>query len=168
MRLWTYQTISVLHTLQSNQSHYPAWPDSFWKKAYHWMWEKQKALGYLMLDSAPVWAWHSVKKLHGKPDEECGRNLLSDIEIAGGIALLEMEVPDHLCLLSRYDLWNEMMEDLFEDREPPAELVERCFKPDLSTKKKGVKQHFADIQATLPYLDATWLMSWEPFLLLPE
>jgi hypothetical protein len=132
------------------------------------MWQKQQSLGYPMLDSAPVWAWHSVKKLDGKPDYDCGRSLLSDVEIEGGIVLLELEVPDYLCLLSRYDLWNELMYDLFEDREPNPKRVELCFSPVLTDKTRQSRKLYSDIQATFPYLDASWLKSWEAFVLLPE
>jgi hypothetical protein len=164
MRLWTYQHPRVLHTLQVGKQYHVRWedvPNQRWQHAFRWMAEQMQGRGIQTGLFAPVWAWHSVNRLGGKPDWDCAYALLSDFQLMDGIDLIELEVPDHLVLLSNYGPWTEVLYSFIDGDLPRPEDEADCFGVNLKPKRGRPPHNYPDIQACLPYLDPDWLLASE-------
>lgn len=165
MRLWSYQHPAVLQTLRQGERYVCTWdcvPGKQWHTAFRWMVQQMAERGIPVSEHAPVWAWHSVNRVGGKPDDLCARSLLSDIQLEAGIDFLELHVPDHLALASCYAAWNGMLDDFIDGVAPVAKKVADCFAVSLRPRRGRPPQYFPDIQACLPYLEPAWLVAWEP------
>lgn len=164
MHLWSYQHPAVVETLQRGERYTCHWdwvPGERWQSAFRWMGRQMAERGIPLGEHPPVWAWHSVYRLGGKPDQDWADDLLFDYQLAQGIDLLELEVPDHLALPSCYGAWNEVL-DSFIDQTPPTEQdVAQCFAVSLRPRRGRPPHHFPGIQVCLPYIDPAWLVAWE-------
>ncbi len=164
MRLWSYQPKTTVVTLQQGVRHTCSWQwvqGERWQAAYQLMVPQMEQCQIPIGDNAHVWAWHSVKRYGGKPDELCALMLLSELELEAGIDLIELNVPDALVLLSSYPHWNEILFAILGREEPPAEAIEKCFKVETSPRKGRPPYYYPEIQACLPYIEPNWLVGWE-------
>ncbi|PSR13268.1 MAG: hypothetical protein DA408_07150 [Bacteroidetes bacterium] len=165
MRLWSYQHPSVLETLQKGERYVCAWahvPGERWQNAFRWMGGQMALRDIPVGENAPVWAWHSVNRLGGKPDEDCADALLFGYQLAGGINVLELEVPGHLVLASCYGYWNNILDRFIGGLAPEPQDVAACFAVHLTPHRGRPRLYFRAIQACLPYLEPDWLVAWEP------
>lgn len=164
MRLWSYQHPAVLKTLQSGDRYVCRWewvPGERWQNAFRFM-SRQMALRNIDTgEHAPVWAWHSVNRFGGKPDADCANALLFGYQLAQGIDLLELEVPDHLSLVSCYGHWNYILDSIIDGNEPAEQNVKDCFAVQLTPRKGRPPHYFPEIQACLPSIEPGWLVGWE-------
>lgn len=164
MRLWTYQHPSVLKTLQYGKRHFCFWEQvsgERWQHAFRWMAQQMIERDIPIKEHAPIWTWHSVNRIGGKPDEDCVNALMNDIQLSRGLDLLELEVPDHLVLPSCYGYWNNILDSLLTLAEPEKQDVIDCFSVQLTPRRGRPPHRFPDIQACLPYIEPAWLLSWE-------
>ncbi|MEI6409899.1 MAG: DUF3841 domain-containing protein [Bacteroidota bacterium] len=164
MRLWTYQHPAVLKVLLQGERYYCTWdcvPSLKWQQAYRWMIEQMALRNIQTGEFAPVWAWHSVNRLGGKPDMDCAQALLSENQIAEGIDLLAFEVPDHLALVSLYGPWNLILHRFLDGEIPETQEITDCFAAQLQPRRGRPKLYFDAIQACLPFIDPGWLVSSE-------
>lgn len=164
MRLWTYQHPAILQTLQRGERHTCLWErvsGARWQQAFRWMAGQMVQRGIELGDHAPVWAWHSVNRIGGKPDMDCAHALLSDLQIEPGIVLLELEVPEHQALASCYGTWNLILDSFIDGASPEDQAVADCFSVILTPRRGRPTTYFPSIQACLPYIDASWVRSWE-------
>lgn len=164
MRLWSYQHPSVLETLQHGERYVCRWehvPGERWQNAFRWMAGQMQHRGIPIGDYPPVWAWHSVNRLGGKPDMDCASALLFGYQLAQGIEILELEVPDQLALPSCYGYWGNVLNSFIDDLEPEAQDIENCFTVRLTPRRGRPPQYFPDIQACIPYIEPEWLVSSE-------
>ncbi len=164
MRLWSYQHPSVLETLQRGEPYVCSWeyvPGERWQNAFRWMGEQMTQRGIPIGEHAPVWAWHSVYRLGGKPDDDWADGLLFGYQKAQGIELLELEAPDEMALPSCYGWWNEIL-DRFIDASPLDEQeIEHCFAVHLRPRRGRPPRHFPGIQVCLPCIEPAWLVASE-------
>jgi len=164
MRLWTYQHPSVRETLQNGECYLCSWehvPGERWQNAFRWMGEQMTQRGIPLGKFAPVWAWHSVYRIGGKPDDEWADGLLFDYQKEQGIELLELEVPDEMALPSCYDFWNRIL-DRFIDADPlDAQEITDCFAINLHPRRGRPSHRFPGIQVCLPRIKPAWLVAWE-------
>ncbi len=164
MKLWTYQHPAVLKRLLAGKRYVVpkrAYPPNHWQNAYVWVREKMNKQGIAVGANNPIWAWHSVGRLYGKPDADCANALLSGMELERGVVTLELQVPDDLALLSHYGEWNELMHALFDQTAYDPELEDACFAVDLAPRRGRPSRSFNDIQACLPFIEPEWLIDWE-------
>lgn len=164
MRLYSYQHPAILQTLQRGERHTCCWErvsGERWQNAFRWMADQMAQHGIKLGDYAPVWAWHSVNRIGGKPDEDCAHALLSDLQIEPGVVLLELEVPEHQALASCYNAWNLILDRFIDGDLPESQVVADCFSVRLTPQRGRPPARFPGIQACLPYIDASWVRSWE-------
>lgn len=164
MRLWTYQHPSVLETLRQGYTYRCSWewsPDLRWQAAFHWMGEQMALRNIHIGQFAPVWAWHSVNRLGGKPDEDCANALLFGYQLVNGIQILELEVPDHLVLVSCYGTWGNILDELLSGQAIEDEAIAECFSVRLFPRRGRPRLYFRSIQACLPYIEPSWLVASE-------
>jgi len=165
MRLWSYQHPSVLETLQRHDRYVCRWewvPGERWQNAFRWMGGQMALRDIPIGENAPVWAWHSVNRFGGKPDEDCANALLFGYQKVQGIDVLELEVPDRLALTSCYGVWNDVLDSFIDGVEPAAEHVANCFQVQQTPRRGRPPIRFPGIQACLPYIDVDWLVAWQP------
>jgi hypothetical protein len=164
MRLWTYQHPSVLQTLERGERHVCRWDwvaGDRWQNAFRVM-KQQMALRSIDTgEHAPVWAWHSVNRPGGKPDQDCAMALMSDIQLAQGIDLLELEVPDQQVLVSDYGYWNTILDGIVDGNEPAEHNIAACFDVQLAPRRGRPPHYFPSIQACLASIEPDWLSGWE-------
>ncbi len=164
MRLWSYQHPAVLQTLQQGERYVGDWEGIYgerWQAAYRWMVRQMADRGIPIGEHAPVWAWHSVNRIGGKPDELCARALLSDVQLEEGRVVLELQVPDPLVLTSGYGPWNNILYGFLDDTMPVEQDVMDCFNVSLRSRRGRPPRYFPEIQACLPWIDPVWLVAWE-------
>jgi hypothetical protein len=109
---------------------------------------------------APIWAWHSCGAPGNPPSWDdivalCGTTGESGYEI-------ELDAPDELVLLSRYDVWNQILDECVDVQHDPSKLDpersqwERVFRIEL---ERAAEDDDFEIQACLPYVDRDWVRS---------
>jgi len=164
MRLWSYQHPSVVETLQRGERYVCRWewsPDERWQNAFRWMAGQMAQRDIHTGEYAPVWAWHSVGRIGLKPDMDCANALLFGYQLAQGIDVLELKVPDHLALPSCYGAWNNVLDSFTMGHETEAQDIADCFAVRLTPRRGRPPIRFPGIQACLPYIEPAWLVSWE-------
>ena len=164
MRLWTYQHPAVLNTLQQGKRHLCSWDcesNQRWQNAYRWMAGQMNQHGIETGLHPPVWAWHSVNCLGGKPDTDCANALLTGFQLKQGIDLIELEAPDHLVLVSGYGPWNQILDRFMDGEIPDAQEAYDCFAVKIKPHRGRPRRYFRDIQACLPFIEPSWVISWE-------
>ena len=110
----------------------------------------------LALDTAPFWCWHSCNgKLFSPPTVGTAAGLLGDYaHHRESTVVVELDVPQDLCLLSSYFVWNQAVEDLWENNRPnirTAEYEQMFVSPLL-------KHDADDIQGVIPYILSNWVI----------
>jgi len=164
MRLWSYQHPSVVETLQRGERYVCRWewvPGERWQNAFRWMGEQMAQRDIHTGEYAPVWTWHSVRRIGGKPDLDCADALLFGYQLAQGIDVLELAVPDHLALPSCYGAWNNVLDSFTMGYETEVQDIADCFAVRLTPRRGRPPIRFPGIQACLPYIEPAWLVSWE-------
>ena len=165
MRLWSYQHPSVLETLQRGERYVCSWehvPGERWQNAFRWMGQQMAERDIPIGENAPVWAWHSVNRFGGKPDEDCANALLFGYQMVQGIDVLELEVPDHMALASCYGAWNNILDSFTRGLAPEVQDIADCFAVQLAPRRGRPPLYFPEIQACLPYIEPAWLVAWDP------
>jgi hypothetical protein len=164
MRLWTYQHPSVLQTLKRGEPYVCSWehvPGERWQNAFRWMSEQMAQRGIPIGEDAPVWAWHSVYRLGGKPDDAWADGLLFGYQKAQGIELLELEVPDEMALPSCYNEWNLILDRFIDATTLDDQEIQRCFAVNLGPRRGRPPLYFPGIQVCLPRIEPAWLVASE-------
>lgn len=67
--------------------------------------------------------------------------------------LLELDVPDKLCLLSSYSVWNDAVDDLLENKR--ITILDGKF--DIMFDEPLMRHDADDIQAVIPYIMLQWV-----------
>ncbi len=165
MRLYSYQHPSVIETLRKGKRYVCSWehvPGERWQNAFRWMAQQMAERDIPIGEKAPVWAWHSVNRFGGKPDEDCANALLFGYQMAQGIDVLELVVPDQMALASCYGVWNNVLDIFIDGVEPEVEQVANCFQVQQAPRRGRPPNRFPGIQACLPYIEPAWLVASEP------
>jgi hypothetical protein len=185
MKLWTLQPIGFLDRLRLKGIAYGDWRrvDRHFKGAYKWLVGQMQDRGISINGRAPLWAWHKWL-----PPEKFRPDLRYD-SVYGYVTpdttgvRIELEVPDELVCLTRFNLWHDILnntfvtisESEFDDfckREDNGILTEsekkatwqRVFKMDLkSSDVNWCNVEKEPIQATLPYIDYGWVVKVDEF-----
>lgn len=124
MRVWTFQPIGTCSKILSGESYITdeSLIDSSFATAYNWLsaqmenkiGTKPKGVDY------PIWAWYTYDGVNKKPDRR--RMLFSCYK---NCELLELEIPDSDVVLSDYDSWHYVLNDMwFDDSHNEAEWEE--------------------------------------------
>ena len=95
-------------------------------------------------DNAPIWAWVEPKeKIQQLADE-----LLSGMQWQQGVAVLELQAPRSVALLSSYFYWNEILSNYLDTKvlTPEHQLL---VVDDLDEDD--------NIQVVLPYIKQEWV-----------
>lgn len=142
--------------------------------AYHWIVAAMLRRGIDTRGRPPVWAWHSYDPPRKrKPDLRSSRYLT----IPGTRAVrLVVEAPDHMVLLSGYDVWHSVLNkwhlslseaeaDRVDHLEARGRLTrqaiesswERIFDLNAGDPDWLGKPAERAIQACLPHIDAAWI-----------
>ncbi len=162
--LWSFQDTSACELLEKTGTLRTDWQLTpiNWRPAYQWMAAEMERRQILLNGFAPIWAWHSCDGvLQAPPTMGLARGLLTDLQILKGICVVEMNVPASICLLSSYQRFNDLLDlvldkgaPIYEDFYDMFEVL-RCSPHD-------------SIQATLPYLDMTWILDIRQIDLKPD
>lgn len=146
MKLWTWQTVDVAGELLSGREHRASWS---WvppagRYVYRGMVRAMAQAGTLSGGHPPVWLWCD------DPDPETvadrAYHVARDDQPQHGLALITVEAPDALVLLSSYSAWCERLSTPSSRRpiEPDPNLG-----PD-------------DVQSCLPCLRPEWVHDVRP------
>ncbi|CAL9625466.1 hypothetical protein SUDANB95_05918 [Actinosynnema sp. ALI-1.44] len=141
MRLWTVQHAAVLDVLASAGELVGEWDRVVpqWRPAY------RVVAARLGVDRPPVWAWRG-------PDTRDGRVALTAELLLGdhraGFAVLDLDVPDDVVVLSSYRRWNDFLDAVVFG--PGPARMDWTLDPDEPTH--------ATVQACLPVLRASWVL----------
>lgn len=134
--------------------------------AYRWMASQMAEYDIDCLGYAPIWAWHSCSAWKAPPRLLHARNLLSDLELEAGIQVIEFVCPDNWALLSRYAVWNEVLDRFVDDKEKTT------IAPALAKQLFDIPNHqledYDAIQASLPLLKKEWVKDIRPLKLRPN
>lgn len=155
MKIWTLQERNIRAELSTPQllASWDYTPKS-WRNAYRWMvtqWSKQTRLSF---DSAPFWCWHSCHGTYEAPPTVLTASLLiGDWKYAKSMVLVELNVPDELCLLSSYSIWNDALSDFLEHNR--ITIQESQFSAMFD--EPLLKHSMDDIQAVIPYIMSDWI-----------
>jgi hypothetical protein len=113
VRIWSIQPESLYEQLKVEKVLHcnPAFTDEDFRQAYDWL-TRQMAVcigsppeGVLY----PFWAWHTIDGLHQKPDlRRSEYKAYNDNPVC-----LELEIPDNKVLLSDFDGWHMVLNNLY-------------------------------------------------------
>jgi hypothetical protein len=167
MKLWTFQSPAVCRLLLRNGYFTPKWKFvcELWQPAYQWMSDQLIGNGQFQRRHPPVWAWHSCDLLFGPPTQDTFDSLFGDN--GQTYALISLEVPDGLAMLSYYNPWNEVIDAHFNARRSKStplitsELIHDLFNVDLMRESPWSHKGNNDIQACLPFLRKSWILGVE-------
>jgi len=120
MKFWTLQPIRVIEILETkgefvcdiSKSEYCN--EYEFIKAYNWMASKMDGHGILRPEKEinfPIWAWHTRNWKQKGPDFRCtglGRR-------GERMVCIELEIPNFQVLLSDYNLWHFVLNDMWID-----------------------------------------------------
>lgn len=115
MRLWSFQFPRVLRILRRDGVYRPRWNDvkwvgPAWVLAYEWMVDEMIARGHMRHRHAPIWAWR--RSFGGRPPgQSAADSLFGPIDY--DVVRLELEIPDHVVLLSDYGAWSNVTDLAF-------------------------------------------------------
>lgn len=167
MRLWTIQDRPAHQKLLDKGVLYGDWrriDDRRFKPAYKWLCGQMESRNIRLKGRPPMWAWTH------KPDMRWAMHAYRGDY---GIAVLELEIPDSLVLVSNFDAWHSVLNDHFmalTDEEidrmfdyPRDETVEswqRIFDTKLCVKNDW---HHPDCQATFPTIEVDYIIKTREF-----
>lgn len=128
MRLWTMQPAGVLDILKKDGVFHCDQDKSIYgedyKAPYAWMVDQMNRKGITRPEgcSLPVWAWYRHNWKEKKPDlRRIGLG-----EPGARTVCIEIEIPDEEVLLSDFDIWHYVLNDMWFDRSRnEAEFDER-------------------------------------------
>ena len=156
LKLWTLQH-RKLSSSSENRKIVSSWertPQN-WRNAYRWMVSQWQTRLGLQLDSAPIWCWHSCNgKLHSPPTVGTAALLMGDYAYyRDSTIVLEIDVPESFCLLSSYFVWNDAVDDFFENKRITiaADRFDNMFDEPL------IRHDTDDVQAVIPYILSEWI-----------
>ncbi len=166
MRLWSFQSSIAIKHLQNKGQLKGDWKyvsKGYWTKSYKWMAEEMKKRGLDCEGNPPVWAWHSCGAWERPPTLNDARALLSDGELELGVQVVEFEVAEEWVLLSRYSVWNLILDAFIDNnKEFILKNTEHLF-----VYNKINFPNTDSIQATLPILKTEWVTAIRPLKLQP-
>jgi len=151
--LWTFQSAAVREILASEPVYYGDWArvsNAAYISCYRWMVEQMRIRGIECGEYPPVWAWLACGPDAGPPDMQTATSLLSDAELQAGVCRLHLKVPRRLVLPSSYCRWNQALDRSVLHGKPPGKAFQGMF--------AGPKVAGDDVQCTVPYLRAEWLV----------
>lgn len=154
LHLWSFQSMEACEVLEKNGILRTDWKRTpiNWRPAYQWMAVEMNAQGIDLEGFAPIWAWHSCNgKWGGSPTFETARTLLTDMQLAEGICVVELDAPADLCLLSSYQLFCELLDNVLDNMPLERDASLKMF--DVS-----ILQDYDAIQAVLPMLRMDWVL----------
>lgn len=130
MILWTFQPIEIWETLQQDGVYRcdPERLDPDFVRSYDWLAEQmRKRIGPPPEGvQYPVWAWHTQKWKHEKPDLRRERWCYGPGNEL--YACIEIEIPDGQVLLSDFEEWHCVLNDfLVSDNEEEYEKQKEFF-----------------------------------------
>ena len=155
MRLWTFQHNDAVDYLQQNGHLHVAWEHITWpfgKTAYNWMIRQMARRGIDCAGRPPVWAFHSCNEWGMAPTIGEAVSLMGDTYQS---SVIEMEVPDHLVLLSDYGEWNHLLD--LEELDWSSLRRWKLFR--VSPERM---QPWSTIQACMPSIQADWVLDIRP------
>ena len=129
MKLWTIQPAEIMNEIEE-KGYFICIPekaenlqyDSF-KRAYEWLLKEMSVrVSEKPTDvSFPIWAWHTRDWKRKKPDLRC-----SAYDKKGTKCVcLELEVPDNEVLLSDFDHWHYVLNNMYLDNSTNEEEWEK-------------------------------------------
>lgn len=153
LHLWTFQAMEACEVLEKNGTLQVDWQITpvNWRPAYRWMAQEMETQGVVLQGFAPVWAWHSCGGAWGgRPTFDTARALLTDMQLADGICVVELDAPAEICLLSSYSRFCELLDKILDNETPEREAFLDMFDvPPIIADD--------DVQAALPYLKKEWV-----------
>ena len=113
MRVWSIQPVEIAERVEAGERFLcdPAQAvcynlDDSFQQAYHWLvGEMEQRIPRPEDVQLPIWAWHRSYGNQSKPDRR--RPLFS--EYGKEDAILELEIPDELVLLTDFDHWHSVL-----------------------------------------------------------
>ena len=154
LHLWSFQAMEACEVLEKSGVLRTDWSRTpiNWRPAYQWMQEEMEQRGILLENFAPIWAWHSCAgELGGRPTYNTARALLTDMQLAEGICVIELEAPTEVCLLSSYGRFCELLDCILDNEKPEREAFLDMFEvPSIAS--------YDDIQSALPSLKMDWVL----------
>lgn len=153
MHLWTFQSAELEELLEKQPVFYADWKFTpvNWRPAYEWMAAEMKLNGIALQGHAPVWAWHSCSAWYAGPTIGTALDLLTDYQLLSGMILLEMNVPDDLCLLSFYTGFIDLLDEVLND----SAIQHPNGHHDMFALPLNLKGY--DIQAAIPCIRREWV-----------
>jgi len=113
MRLLTIQSNRVRLSLARNGVYRPAWSyvgnDPDWIGLYRMMATAMQRRGLSTNGRPPVWAWPCDPRLGGPMTLDHALFFLGGPEQARRVWVIELDAPDHLCLLCSYRDWQDIV-----------------------------------------------------------
>ena len=124
MRVWTFQPLGTCSKILSGKSYRTdeSSIEPTFVKAYNWLSTQMKnKIGNKPEGvTYPVWAWYSYDGVNKKPDRR--RRLFTCYK---NCELLELEIPESEIVLSDYDSWHYVLNDMwFDNSQNEAEWEE--------------------------------------------
>ncbi len=153
MHLWTFQPAELEDLLEKQPVFCAEWKFTpvNWRPAYEWMAAEMERHGIHLEGHAPVWAWHSCKTWNTGPTVDTATELLTDYQLLNGMILIEMNVPDELCLLSTYSGFIGLLDEVLDH----GAILHPDRHHDIFTLPLHLKGD--DIQAAMPCLRREWV-----------
>lgn len=117
MRLWTVQPPEVLKIIEETGRFICDEDKSFYgedfKDAYKWMSDHMSLYNIQKPSdvSSPIWAWHTWNWKHKKPDFRMIGLGLPGVKYV----CIELEIPDNQVLLSDFDQWHCVLNDIYNN-----------------------------------------------------
>ncbi len=155
MRVWTIQKPEAYADLIKNGYYRTnsAYIEESKKRAYDWYAHQlENRICPKPADTDyPVWAWHKKDNLQKKPDFRMSGYAPEGTELV----CLELEVPNDLILLSDYDDWTFVLNDLYlhdtvreNDWDIENEMLESLSEDELKRAKEISWEKIFDIRQT--------------------
>ena len=138
--------------------------DAYWRQFYRWLME------HLSYRRPPVWAWYAYGARRKKPDlRGSGHRPRGEHAVC-----IEFDAPDELVTLSRFDLWNCVLNNGYLSVDEQHDLDNPTPQQTRQSWRHVFDLNFGDpawfgppdeawIQATLPLFRIEWVRSCQHF-----
>ncbi len=154
MKLWSFQSSEIENLLEKQPVFYAEWKFTpvNWRAAFEWMATQMEQRGIMLEGKAPIWAWQSCQTQGHGPTIATALEQFTDFQLLNGVVLLEMEVPDHLCLLSTFSGFLQLLDEVIDygDIRHPEAHQDMFQLPEVLEED--------NIQASIPYIRSEWLL----------
>ena len=153
MKLWTFQSADIENLLEKQPVFFAEWKFTpvNWRAAFEWMAAEMERRGIPLEGKAPIWTWQSCQTTGRGPTIGTALDSYTDFQLLSGMVLMELEVPEELCLCSTYSGFLRLLDEVIDSG--------KVLHPEAHQEMFQIPEVLDgdDAQAAIPYIRKEWV-----------